>query len=205
MEDIPEGEQVLTGMFSLNRYLIVILFDFGATHDFISKASIQKSQLTIRHMNTPYMIIIPGGKITTNQLVKNVPLNLVEKEYKTYLIVLEGQCIEVILGMGWMKAHKALLDTAARVVHLDSPIHGIDVLQLSSSSVPTPSVHHTATLNLEDISVAYEFPDVFQEDLKGMPLDRDVEFTIESTSKPLVGFGVLYDNLIKGLILFLSV
>jgi hypothetical protein len=27
--------------------------------------------------------------------------------------------------------------------------------------------------------VAYEFPDVFPEDLSGMPLDRDVEFTIE--------------------------
>jgi hypothetical protein len=38
MEDIPEGEQVLAGMLSLNGYPIVILFDSGATHDFISKA-----------------------------------------------------------------------------------------------------------------------------------------------------------------------
>jgi hypothetical protein len=35
MEDILEGEQVLTGTFSLNRYPAVILFDSGATHDFI--------------------------------------------------------------------------------------------------------------------------------------------------------------------------
>jgi hypothetical protein len=38
MEDIPEGEQVLAGTFSLNQYHVVILFDSGATHDFISKA-----------------------------------------------------------------------------------------------------------------------------------------------------------------------
>jgi predicted aspartyl protease len=63
-------------------------------------------------MGTPYLIKTPGGKISTNQLVKNAPLNLGGKEYKTFLIVLEGQGIDIILGMGWMKAHKALLDTA---------------------------------------------------------------------------------------------
>jgi hypothetical protein len=109
----------------------------------------------------------------------SIPLNLAGKLYKTSLIVLDGQGIDVILGMSWMKAHKALLDTAARVVHLDSPIHGIDVLQLSSSFVATSSVHHTAAQILEDISVACEFIDVFFEDLAGMPPDRDVEFTIE--------------------------
>jgi hypothetical protein len=36
MEDIPEGEQVLVSTFSLNGYPVVILFDFGATHDFVS-------------------------------------------------------------------------------------------------------------------------------------------------------------------------
>jgi hypothetical protein len=43
----------------------------------------------------------------------------------------------------------------------------------------TTSVHHIATLNVEDIPVVYEFPDVFPKDLPSMPLDRDVEFTIE--------------------------
>jgi hypothetical protein len=38
MEDILEGEPVLTGMFSLNGHSIVVPFDSGATHDFISKA-----------------------------------------------------------------------------------------------------------------------------------------------------------------------
>jgi hypothetical protein len=75
MEDIPEGEQILIGTFSLNGYHVVILFDSRATHDFISKACIQKSQLVIQHMSTPYLIKTPGGKFGTNQLVKNAPLN----------------------------------------------------------------------------------------------------------------------------------
>jgi hypothetical protein len=91
------------------------------------------------------MISTPGGKIITKQMVMHTPLNLAAKVYKPSLIILDGQGIDVILGMGWMKAHKALLDTAARVVHLDSPIHGIDVLELSSSSIASPSVHQTTT------------------------------------------------------------
>jgi hypothetical protein len=130
-------------------------------------------------MSTPYLIKAMCGKNSTNQLVKNAPLNLGSKEYKTCLIVLEGQGIDIILGMGCMKTHKALLDTATRVVQLDSPIHGIHVLQLSSPSTANPSVHHTAAQSLDGIPVAYEFPDVFPEDLSSMPLDRDVEFTID--------------------------
>jgi hypothetical protein len=81
--------------------------------------------------------------------------------------------------MSWMRAHKALLDTATRAVQLESSLYGTQVLQLSVIPVATPSVHHTTTQNLEDIPVACKFPDVFPEDLPGMPPDRDVEFIIE--------------------------
>jgi hypothetical protein len=85
------------------------------------------------------------------------------------LVVLEGQGIDVILGMNWMKRHRALLDTAARIVHLDSPENGGVTLQLALTPVTTIVVHHTAC----------EFSIVFPEDLPGMPPDWYVEFTIE--------------------------
>jgi hypothetical protein len=43
MEEIPKGEQVLTGMFSLNGHPTIVLFDSGATHDFISKTCTQNA------------------------------------------------------------------------------------------------------------------------------------------------------------------
>jgi hypothetical protein len=95
------------------------------------------------------------------------------------LIILDGQGIDVILGMGWMREHRALLDTAVRLVYLDSPVNGVVALQLSVASVGPPSVHHTTAQNLEDIPIACEFPDVFSNDLPSMPPDRVVEFTIE--------------------------
>jgi hypothetical protein len=42
VEDVPEGEQVLAGIFFLNGRPIVILFDSGASHDFITKVYTQK-------------------------------------------------------------------------------------------------------------------------------------------------------------------
>jgi hypothetical protein len=98
------------------------------------------------------------------------------------LIILDGQGIDVILGMSWMRRNLALLDTITRVVHLDSPEHGSVTLQLASTPVHDASAHHIVAQNLKDIHVACEFPDVFPEDLPGMPPDRDVEFTIELQS-----------------------
>jgi hypothetical protein len=109
----------------------------------------------------------------------NPPLNLGGRVYKASLIVLEGQGIDVILGMNWMKRHRALLDTAAQTVHLNSLEHENTTLQLALTSITSAAVHHTVAQNLEDIPVACEFPDVFTEDLPGMPPDRDVEFVIE--------------------------
>jgi hypothetical protein len=175
MEAIPEGEPVLAGTFSLCGHPIVILFDSGATHDFISKAYTQKHQLPIARTHTPYKISTPGGDIITIQVVLSIPLSFVGRVYKTSLIVLDGQTIDMILGMSWMKEHKALLDTVTRIVQLDSPVHGITVLPLSTHPVTASSLHHLAAPSREDIHVAREYPD----DLPGMPPDRDVEFTIE--------------------------
>jgi hypothetical protein len=135
--------------------------------------------VVIEPISAPYMISTPGGQIITKQVVMKPRLNLKGGIYKTCLIILDRQGIDVILGMSWMRRHWALLDTAARVVHLDSPEHGSVTLQLTSNPVPDASTHHTVAQNLEDIPIAYEFPDVFPEDLPDIPPDRDIEFTIE--------------------------
>jgi hypothetical protein len=99
--------------------------------------------------------------------------------YKTNLIVLDGQGIDVILGMSWMMGHKALFDIAARTMYLESLVHGMFVLQLPSLVITTSTLHHITAPSLEDILVACEFADVFHDDLSCMPSDRDIEFTIE--------------------------
>jgi hypothetical protein len=178
MEDVPKGEHVLADMFSLNGHPIIILFNSDATHNFISKACTKNYQLTTMHLSTPYVISTLGGKMFIHYLTKNTPLNLAEKVYKTGLIILDDQGIDVILGISWMKQFKALLNIAAHVVHLESPAHGSIVLQLPTPTVTSSTLHHVTTPCLKDIPVACEFPDVFPEDLSVIPSNQDIEFTL---------------------------
>jgi hypothetical protein len=61
VDGIPTGEEVLAGTFFLNERPIIILFDSGASHDFISFACAKKACLTLMTSGAPYVISTPGG------------------------------------------------------------------------------------------------------------------------------------------------
>jgi hypothetical protein len=69
MEEIPTGEEVLAGTFFLNNQHIIILFDSGASHDFMSSTCVKKTRLTLVASGTPYVISTPGGRVDANQIV----------------------------------------------------------------------------------------------------------------------------------------
>jgi hypothetical protein len=67
--------------------------------------------------------------------------------------MLSIQGIDFILGMSWMKVHRAVLDIASQSVHLDSPVYGKVILHLPMISHIKTSLHHMVELKLEDIHV----------------------------------------------------
>jgi hypothetical protein len=78
-----------------------------------------------------------------------------------------------------MKMHKAVLDIAGRLVYQNSPIYGKVILHLPVISHIKVSLHYVVELKLEHIHVVREFPDVFPDDLLGMPPERAIEFKNE--------------------------
>jgi hypothetical protein len=58
-------------------------------------------------------------------------------------------------------------------------VYGNVILHLPVISHIKASLHHVVELNLEDINVIQEFPDIFPDDLPGMPPERAIEFKIE--------------------------
>jgi hypothetical protein len=179
MEEIPTGKEVLAGMFSLNEYPVIILFDSGASHDFISFICAKKTMLSMVATEAPYVISTPRGRVDADRIVYKAPLELVGRVFGTDLIILKGQGLDVILGMSWMKRHGAVLDIADRLVHLDSPVYGEVVLHLPAVSHIKASLHHMVELKLEGLHVIREFLNVFLDDLSGMPPERAIEFKIE--------------------------
>jgi hypothetical protein len=179
VDGIPTGEEVLASTFFLNECLIIILFNSRASHDFMSSACAKKVRLTLVASGAPYVISTPRGRVDVDRVVQKVPLYLSGRVFETDLIVLSGQGIDVILGMSWMKWHKAVLDISTRLAHLNSPMYGRVTLHLLAISRIKASLHHVVERRLEDIHVVCKFPDVFPDDLSGMPPERVIEFKIE--------------------------
>jgi hypothetical protein len=61
VEEIPTREEVLAGMFFLNEHLVIILFNSGASHDFMSSAYAKKAKLSLVASGAPYVISTPEG------------------------------------------------------------------------------------------------------------------------------------------------
>jgi hypothetical protein len=78
-----------------------------------------------------------------------------------------------------MTHHKVTLDIAERRIEITSPAVGVSTLYLPLRESMDPSAYVSIATNLEEIPVVCDYPDVFPDDLSGMPPDRDIEFVIE--------------------------
>jgi hypothetical protein len=76
VEEIPTGEEVLAGTFFLSGRPIVILFDFGASHDFMSPVCAEKAKFSLVTSRMLYVISTPGDRVDADQLVRRTPLDL---------------------------------------------------------------------------------------------------------------------------------
>jgi hypothetical protein len=81
--------------------------------------------------------------------------------------------------MSWMMRHKTVLDIFAHLVHLDSFTYGKVSLQLPPIAHLQAAVHAVITKSLDEIPMVREYPDVFTNDLSGVPPNRAIEFKIE--------------------------
>ncbi|WVZ58292.1 hypothetical protein U9M48_008575 [Paspalum notatum var. saurae] len=183
LEQVSEGEPVLAGTFLVNYHPTVVLFDSGATFSFISKAYALKHGYEIVELQQKYHITAAGSSINTNHIVRDLRLQVGKESLFISPIVLPQLGIDVILGMEWLKQHKAMIDVGSRTVQLCSS-SGTDVIihvPLHKHVSHTVNVAETRTeaQALAKIPVACEYPDVFPEELPGLPPDRDVEFRID--------------------------
>jgi hypothetical protein len=176
LAELPDGARVMSGTFSIHHKQVVTLFDSGATHSFISNNCGTRIGLDFCPTKGSYMISTPGGKITSDQMVKNMPIQLGSKEIRTDLILLNLEGIDVILGTNWMTEHGVLLDISSRVIEINSPHQGATTLYLPQQEYLYSCTYAITDIKVKDIPVAYEYPDDFPDDLPGMPPDRDSYF-----------------------------
>jgi hypothetical protein len=154
----------MTGTFSINHQPVIILFDSGATHSFISTNCGIKLRLDISSTNGAYRITTPGGKISSNQICRKVPIQLGSHLIKTDLLLLDLEGMDVHLGMNWMTQHQVSLDISSRTVEIDSPEHEPTIHYLPQWEYINSCTNATTGIKLKDIPIVCEYPDVFPDD-----------------------------------------
>ena len=79
IDDIPEGELVTAGMFSIIQHPAIVLFDSGSSHSFISQAFARKHEQKIVELECAYRISSAGADLLTNQVVRGATLGIADR------------------------------------------------------------------------------------------------------------------------------
>jgi hypothetical protein len=102
------------------------------------------------------------------------------REFWATPIVLEESSINLILGMSWLRKAKAVIHYARGTVELTSSKGERFKVEIIITASTRPAVFLVDGKFVgNNILVVRDFPDVFPEELPGMPPDREVEFVID--------------------------
>ena len=77
LEEIPSGEVVAASTFLVNQHPIVVLFDSGASHSFMSQTFASKhDQGVVTIDKGGYCISAAKNNISTNHIVRDVRISI---------------------------------------------------------------------------------------------------------------------------------
>ena len=139
--------------------------------------------------------------VRVNRVYKNCPLMVHDREFSIDLIALPFHEFDLILGMDWLSKHRAIVDCDKKIVLLkcsnlsEVTIHGIrfeSVPKVISATKARRFLRKGCEaflalildskreqVNLENIHVIKELPDVFPKELSVVPPKREVDLFIE--------------------------
>jgi hypothetical protein len=129
-------------------------------------------------MKNPLTVSSPGGGMKAGYICPQVKINIMGVDFFANLVVLKSWGIDVILGMDWLQKNDGVIQCRQKSVLLTSP-QGERIEYVGTTSSNSGTVNLVEGKALENIRVVSDFPDVFPEDLPGMPPDHDIEFSIK--------------------------
>jgi predicted aspartyl protease len=175
-----EGADIALGMFYINAIPASILFDSGATHSFMCARYANTNELPLQNMKTPMVVITPKGPVKANYMRHRLTLTIMGREFWATPIVLEESSIDMILGMSWLRKAKVVIHCAKGTIELTSSKGERFEVEITVTASTRPALFLVDGKFVGDnIRVVRDFPDVFLEELPGMPPDREVEFVID--------------------------
>jgi hypothetical protein len=167
------------GTFLVNSVPAKILFDSGASHSFVTETFVDKGNLKPSRMDRLMVVQIPGSTAKTQLSCRNVPVELHGVHFQADLIIFGTKSLDVVLGMDWMSKYQGHIDCARKSITVTNS-EGMQIEHIAT--MPSRKAYYKKSVSrptLDQVLVVCEYPDVFPEELPGMPPDRDIEFIIE--------------------------
>ncbi|GKA49169.1 putative reverse transcriptase domain-containing protein, partial [Tanacetum coccineum] len=199
---------VVTGMFLLNNRYASILFDTGADRSFVSTVFSSQIDITPTALYHYYDVELADGRIIgLNTILRGCTLNVLNHPFNIDLMPIELGSFDAIIGMDWLVKYQVIIVCAEKIVRIPWGnetliIHGDGSNQGNEARMHTISYTKTHEYmlkgclvflanvttketedksekkRLEDVLIVRDFPNVFPEDLSGLPPTRKVEFQI---------------------------
>jgi hypothetical protein len=164
------------------------LFDSGASHSFISTEYVIKYNILVSLLKYHMIVSSLGGDMPARQVCPRVNIKIRGVDFISNLIVLDSKGINVILGMDWLSKHKVLIDCAKKSIKLTTEdgkelVYEAEPLVTSKGATDRLKLNKLEVSQNQDVRIVDQYPDMFPEELPGMPPDYDIEFVIELVSR----------------------
>ncbi|GJX53868.1 putative reverse transcriptase domain-containing protein [Tanacetum coccineum] len=200
---------VVTGTFLLNNHYASILFDTGADRSFISTAFSSLISIAPTSLENCYDVELADGKLVKiDTIIRGCTLNFLDHPFNIDLMPVELGSFDVIIGMDWLRRCHAVIVCDEKLVQVpygnetltfcgnessngresrltviscskaqEYMAKGCQVFlaQISAKKEEDKSERK----QIEDVPIVRDFPEVFPEDLPGLPPTRPVEFQID--------------------------
>ncbi|GJZ27587.1 putative reverse transcriptase domain-containing protein [Tanacetum coccineum] len=200
---------VVIGTFLLNNHYASILFDTSADRSFVSTAFSSQIDITPTALDHYYDVELADGRIIgLNTILRGCTLNILNHPFNIDLMPVELGSFDAIIGMDWLVKYQAIIVCAKKIiripwgnetliVHGDGSNRGnkahMHIISYTKTqeymlkgcpvflaNVTTKETEDKSKKKrLKNVPIVRDFPDVFPENLPGLPLTRQVEFQID--------------------------
>ncbi|GJU67203.1 putative reverse transcriptase domain-containing protein [Tanacetum coccineum] len=189
-----KGSKVVTGTFRLNNRYAFVLFDSGSDRRFVDTRFSSMLDIDLVKIGASYEVELADGRVvSTNTILKGCTLNLVNHVFEINLIPIELGMFDIIIGMDWLVKHDAAIVCGEKVVSIpygnkmlivkrDKGVSRLKVISCIRAHKYVERGCHLflahVTKNkskekrMEDVPVIRDFPEVFPEELPGLPPPR---------------------------------
>ncbi|GKE11981.1 putative reverse transcriptase domain-containing protein [Tanacetum coccineum] len=171
---------VMTGTILLNNRYASVLFDTGADTSFVSTAFSSQIDITPTALDHYYDVELADGRIIRlNTILRGCTLNILNHPFNIDLMHVELGSFNAIIGMEWLgdgsnQGHEARLYIISYTKTQEYMLKGCPDFLENINTKETED--KSEKKRLEDVPIVWDFPNVFLEDLPGLPPTQQVEF-----------------------------